>query len=81
MGSLLVRLRYAEPGAQKLLDVRPSKSRSDDAFVAIHYRKHWFTITDTDVRSKGTFSLLLTILSLQTTGAGAAPGLTLPVSP
>jgi hypothetical protein len=70
----------ADPAAPKLLDIRYSKSRADDAYVDIHYRNHWFTIADTDVRSKGTFSLLLTIFSLQTTGAGAAPALTLPVS-
>jgi hypothetical protein len=29
-----------DPGTQKLLDVRPSKWRSHDAFVAIHYRNH-----------------------------------------
>ena len=63
----------------KLLQVRHSQSAPDAAFVAIPYRQHWFAIADTDIDSKENFALLLTILSLQTTSAGTAPSLTLPV--
>jgi len=69
----------ANPQALQLIHVRHSGSSPERAFVAIRYRQHWFAIADTDIDSKDNFGLLLTILSLQTTGAGAAPGLTLPV--
>lgn len=65
--------------APKLIDVRQSGSSPAQAFVAIPYRGHWFAIADTDIDSKANFGLLLTIQSLQTTSAGAVPGLTLPV--
>lgn len=68
-----------DPAAPQLVHVRHSGSSPDRAFVAIRYRQHWFAIADTDMDSKLNFGLLLTILSLQTTGGGAAPGLTLPV--
>jgi len=68
-----------DPATTKLINVRQSGSYPAKAFVAIPYRGHWFAIADTDIDSKVNFGLLLTILSLQTTPAGAAPGLTIPV--
>ena len=68
-----------DPAATKLINVRQSGSYPGKAFVAIPYRGRWFAIADTDMDSKVNFGLLLTILSLQTTPAGAAPGLTIPV--
>ena len=68
-----------DPAASKFITVRQSGSYPAKAFVAILYGGHWFAIADTDIDSKVNFGLLLTILSLQTTSAGAAPGLTVPV--
>lgn len=62
-----------------LVAVRHTGSQPAGALVAVPYRGHWFSVSDTDIRSKVRFGLLLTILSLQTTSGGAAPGLTLPV--
>ena len=67
------------PATTKLINVRQSGSHPAQAFVAVPYRGRWFAIADTDMDSKVNFGLLLTILSLQTTPAGAAPGLTIPV--
>jgi hypothetical protein len=66
-----------DPAASKFINVRQSGSHPSKAFVAIPYRGHWFAIADTDMDSKVNFGLLLTILSLQTTPAGAVPGLTI----
>jgi hypothetical protein len=68
-----------DSAATKLISVRQSGSYPTRPFVAIPYRGRWFAIADTDMDSKINFGLLLTILSLQTTPAGAAPGLTIPV--
>jgi hypothetical protein len=57
------------------LPVCHSKSRADDAFVAIYDRDHWFTIADMDVRSNEMF-LAAHYLLLQTPQAGAALVLT-----
>jgi hypothetical protein len=66
-----------DPAASKFINVRQSGSYPAKAFVAIPYRGHWFAIADTDIDSKVNFGLLLTIQSLQTTSAGAVPGLTI----
>ncbi len=63
----------------KLIHVRASESHPSRPFVAVQHRGHWFTIADTDIESKVNFGLLLTVMSLQTTSAGAVPGLTIPV--
>jgi hypothetical protein len=69
----------ADPRGMTLITVQQSNTLPDKAFVAVPYRGRWFAIADTDRKSKANFMLLLTILSLQTTGGGAAPGLTLPI--
>ena len=68
-----------DPAATKLINVRLSGSHPGKPFVAVRHRGHWFAIADTDIESKVNFGLLLTIQSLQTTSAGAVPGLTIPV--
>lgn len=74
--------RAAMPtGNQKLdfIHIHQSDSRPGNAYIAVPYRGHWFYIADEDLESKGTMALLLMTLSLQTTGGGAAPALTLPL--
>lgn len=68
-----------DTAAAQLINIPQSNSYPSKAFVAIPYRGKWFFIADTDLNSKATFSLLLNILSLQTTGGGAAPGLSLSI--
>jgi hypothetical protein len=52
-----------------------------EAYVAVHYRGHWFYIDDRDLASKATFVLVLQLSSLdfQRQRLGAGPALTLPV--
>lgn len=45
--------------------VQSSAERSELAAVQVHYRDHWYWIADTDLESKGTFTLLNQIFNLQ----------------
>lgn len=38
-----------------LFRIRSSRSKPSDAFVAVQYRDHWFSIADNDLDSKATF--------------------------
>jgi hypothetical protein len=59
--------------------IRSSADEPADAFLAVRYRTLWFSIDDTDYRSKRMFSFLLFLLSLAEGGPqGMAPILTLP---
>ncbi|SVC35772.1 uncharacterized protein METZ01_LOCUS288626, partial [marine metagenome] len=48
-----------------LLHIRNSLNKPDDAMLVISYRNHWFFISDTDLISKSTFSLLAQVYALQ----------------
>ncbi|UCD27893.1 MAG: hypothetical protein JSV03_12415 [Planctomycetota bacterium] len=51
-----------------------------NAAVAVRYKEHWFYISESDLESKATFSLLVQLFELQAgKEAGAAPVLTLPI--
>lgn len=64
----------------KILQIHCSKKRPTDAAVSVRHRGYWFYVSDSDLTSKSTFSLLRQLLSLQAGGAKlAAPLLTLPV--
>jgi hypothetical protein len=63
-----------------ILDVRCRILAPGDEFVSVKYRGHWFYVANDDLRSKDTFSLLLSLLSLQASDTRAPqPMLTLPV--
>ena len=63
-----------------LLRIRSGPRRPEDASVATRYRGTWFWISDDDLDSKSTFSLLMQLFALQAGSAdGGAPVLTLPV--
>lgn len=58
--------------------VESDASEPADAFVKIQYRDHWFWISDRDLESKTTFSLILFLLSLQSAASeGVTPLLTI----
>ena len=40
-----------------------------EAFVSVPYYGHWFSILDTDIRSKGTFGPVLLLFSISDVGA------------
>ena len=48
-----------------LLHIRNSLNKPDDAMLVISYRNHWFFISDSDLISKSTFSLLAQVYALQ----------------
>ncbi len=51
------------------VDVRFSKERPEDAFVAVRNRDYWFYIDDGDFESKTTFSMLMVLTSLAESGS------------
>jgi hypothetical protein len=62
-----------------LIRIQSDRGEPDEAFVAVHYRDHWFWIDDRDLRSKRVFSFLMYLFSLAETGAPQqAPVLTIP---
>jgi hypothetical protein len=63
----------------RLIDIRHSSERPDDAFVAIRYQDHWFSIDDRDFKSKRSFAYLMLIFSL--TESGGKEGLPLVTIP
>jgi hypothetical protein len=63
-----------------LMEIRSSEDRPDDAAVAVLYHDRWFYISDTDIDSKATFSLLMQLFALSAGETpSTAPILTLPV--
>ncbi len=62
-----------------LIRVASSAERTGDAFAAVPYRGHWFSIDDRDMASKRMFSFLMFIFTLvETGGREGAPVLTIP---
>ena len=53
---------------RKLLEIKHSVEKPDDAFTAVKYRDYWFWIDDRDFHSKRTFAFLMIIFSLTETG-------------
>jgi hypothetical protein len=64
----------------RLLRVQSSSSQPERAAVAIQYRGYWYYISDSDLNSKSTFSLLTYLFNLKAgSKAGHEPLLTYPV--
>ncbi len=64
-----------------LIDIRWSRERPENAYVAVPYRGDWYYIADNDLDSKSTFLLVDLFMDLQSGNVkGAAPVLTIPVS-
>ena len=51
-----------------VISINNSKEKPEDAFVAVHYRNHWFYIDDRDLKSKTTFTFLMILFSVTETG-------------
>ena len=54
--------------AVRLIQIRSSKSKPSDAFVAIEYHRHWYWIDDRDLKSKRVFSFMMMLFTLADTG-------------
>jgi hypothetical protein len=62
-----------------LLRVSSAAERPREAFAAVRYRDHWFSIDDRDIPSKRMFTFLMFIFTLvETGGKEGAPVLTIP---
>jgi hypothetical protein len=74
---------WTKNASGKMLNVRCSKERPSDAYIATYYRGHWFYIADSDLHSKSTFMFVSTLFNLQAGEASAhsvAPLLTIPTT-
>jgi hypothetical protein len=78
-------LRHSGLGKNPLrpwIDVHNGTSEPDAAFVAVHYRNHWFWIDDRDIYSKTMFNFLLILFSFTERGKSVseAPVITVPTN-
>lgn len=56
------------PGATRLIRIESSVTKPTDAAVSVEYRDHWYWIDDRDLRSKHTFTLMMMMFALASTG-------------
>ena len=62
-----------------LIQIKSSRERPPDAFVAVPYRDHWFWIDDRDMPSKRMFSFIMYIFTLvEPASKDSPPVLTIP---
>jgi hypothetical protein len=62
-----------------LLHIQSGSSKPSDPYVAVRYEGEWFWIANDDWKSKRTFSSMLFLFTLASTGGSqAAPALTIP---
>lgn len=52
----------------RLLRIRYSKSKPDDAYASVYYRNLWFWIDDRDLKSKRSFAFMMMLFTLAETG-------------
>ena len=65
----------------ELFEVEVSSSRPDDAYVATYYNGNWYSISNSDLDSKASFTILSQMFALETGDvASQMPLLTIPVS-
>lgn len=69
----------ADNNSRKLIDIKSSSDKPENAYVAVRYNDHWFWIDDRDFKSKRTFAFLMIISS--TTETGGSEGLPLVTIP
>ncbi len=64
-----------------MIRIAHAAQRPGDAFVAVPYRGHWFSIDDRDMASKDLFSFIMFLFTFVETGTKeAAPILTIPTT-
>jgi len=71
------------PASDRLITIRSSSRKPDDASVAIRFKDWWFYIAETDARSKDSFRLIKLLFSLRLIPEGSSaqvPILTVPIN-
>jgi hypothetical protein len=71
------------PEERRIITIRSSEKRPDDATVRVRFRDWWFYIDATDTQSKRAFTFLRTFIGMRLADQGAAqkaPVLTIPVN-
>jgi hypothetical protein len=74
-------LTVAVPEERRIITIRSSEKRPDDASVRIRFRDQWFYIDATDTQSKRAFLFLRTFIGMRLADPGAvqrAPIITIP---
>ena len=69
-------LREAEQGGSPvvhMVNILSSKSKPEDAYVAVHYQDRWFYIDNCDLKSKRTFAFMMLLFTLSDSGAQSTP--------
>jgi hypothetical protein len=62
-----------------LLVIHAAASKPDDVSVAVPYHDHWYSVSDRDITSKSTFSFLMFIMNLASSGEEEeSPSIVLP---
>ncbi|WP_455379501.1 hypothetical protein, partial [Petrachloros mirabilis] len=52
----------------RFIHIHSSPGKSDEAYLSIRYRDHWYWIDDRDMNSKRTFAFLMLLFSMAETG-------------
>ena len=59
----------ADNNSGKLIDIKSSSDKPENAYVAVRYNDHWFWIDDRDFKSKRTFAFLMIMFSMTEEGS------------
>jgi hypothetical protein len=66
--SSLMQAQGIEAEDARLINVKTSAEKPENAFTAVKYRDYWFWIDDRDFKSKRTFAFVMILFSLMETG-------------